>query len=713
MDVVLKVQDVMSLKNLASTDPKALTAAHPHLLDNIVKTINETLNIKPADEALIAHIISLMSSWSRDTSVAQVLLYGLTVEVAGTLDAFLDTRSELVTLRGGSLDDDMFRDLTMFLYRTCNYRLKGNQFMEVCHHNVTTAMGTLCHVLEACSNVFCQGVEVVEADDVGKLVVAVSRTLLDLSTPAAYFTEDDDTGDVAIEKLNDQFRKYLHLILHAVLNSPLLDYLTYILDLWHQHLCGSTKPSEQLKVRCDVALGNVMSFVVNLLTYTHAYSVKFRQHLSKNSVLIQNVCVPYLDFLLSNLDAGIGISTPSELDVTIRCALHIVRVISFVTYQIKTFRLWVQTKAPIFRKVIESNKIMESPLKVEAFAVVVRLVVNTNDVHSIPTITTNYEKLSMIEKQHLSKRLNSPSEEMYPVNANCETYRQICFIFEGPSDADFTLAQAGEALALITQALFSQPIFGFTFSSQDAPFLFGGWGAPPVSFKGNPAQVVELYDDSDEEGDGKERAGGKALKRNKMKIRAYQTKAHKERQRQKMKARYSNLKGQKVTSIPADDSSSCAQEIEDEGPVLEKNTKTQLEERIIQSASAPPPPPPPPPPAPTPKPVAPQPTNNTQSEQEQQINWDEVTSAVPPEGIPGRYLCALTHQMLITPAVSPNGDVFEKEMIEKYLAAHSNQCPISQSTLSPEDLVVDLELKKEIELWKLRRQLRSTATQPK
>lgn len=70
----------------------------------------------------------------------------------------------------------------------------------------------------------------------------------------------------------------------------------------------------------------------------------------------------------------------------------------------------------------------------------------------------------------------------------------------------------------------------------------------------------------------------------------------------------------------------------------------------------------------------------------------------PPPGTPDRYLCALTHQVMQVPVLSPYGDVFDKASILGFLKESGNQCPITDNELYVTDLVVDQGLKRELDV---------------
>ena len=69
----------------------------------------------------------------------------------------------------------------------------------------------------------------------------------------------------------------------------------------------------------------------------------------------------------------------------------------------------------------------------------------------------------------------------------------------------------------------------------------------------------------------------------------------------------------------------------------------------------------------------------------------------PPRSIPARYICSLSHAMIrSTPVLSSTGYVFDEDVILDYLT-HYQVCPISGAPLSPSDLVVDTQLKEELD----------------
>ena len=72
------------------------------------------------------------------------------------------------------------------------------------------------------------------------------------------------------------------------------------------------------------------------------------------------------------------------------------------------------------------------------------------------------------------------------------------------------------------------------------------------------------------------------------------------------------------------------------------------------------------------------------------------------EVVPEAFLCALTHQLLTHPVISPHGDVFERTAILNWFEEHGATCPVSNKRLEVTDLVPDYDLKKDIEEYRLK-----------
>eukprot|EP00760_Papus_ankaliazontas_P021458 PhM_4_TR18692/c0_g1_i1/m.19160 len=753
MSAVIPLHEVQTYINLARTDANILHRDHPNIVDRATASINELLNKNTFDDqtlggdadVLLLHTVRLLLDSSRgsDPSHAELVRFALVDSVSPKLDAYLKLHSATVTFRGDTPNDDLLRSLTGFLLRSSGRGgvVKGEQLMETCYGNVMSAVVCISHVLEESVNEVCQklGLEgsEEESSETQSAVVAVSRTLLDLSTPAAYFTEEDDTADKAMSDIQLSFEKNLMTVIHCIVSSPLLDYVTYVLDIWFQRLqsmegkTGFEERAARTKRNIDCVLGNTLSFILNLLSYTHEYSVKLRRHIATNTLLVQNISVPYVEFLIrSVLRDGTAPALQAEANngsyITVRCALHIARIVCFITYKIKAFRGWAQQQAldETFLPLLECKGIWNSPFRVEAVAVLVRLLVNCNHVRGVPKIKNAHSNLSVAERGHLSRRLSSPVEELYPVDASCETYRQLEFVFEGPSQEELDRVvddsnPLGRLSTPTTTENNNNNNGGFNFSFADnltgqAPFLIGGaWKSALVSGAGGGGG----NDDDDDEVSKTVTSGVSPSSRRKIKkIRAYNSKAHKERERAKMRQRYAALKSSNNDSTKvAVTSGDCPMFDEEDETVAvcdTKNVAEHLEKRKAEAVTAPPPPPPPSvPPATMTTTTSTNNNNNNNNENEEeeqaQIDWDELMRATPPSGIPARYICALSHQQLVVPVITPNGDVFEHKVLAQYMASHQSRCPITKETLRLEDLMIDRELKKELELFKLRQQLRA------
>ena len=72
----------------------------------------------------------------------------------------------------------------------------------------------------------------------------------------------------------------------------------------------------------------------------------------------------------------------------------------------------------------------------------------------------------------------------------------------------------------------------------------------------------------------------------------------------------------------------------------------------------------------------------------------------PPLGCPDQYLCALTRRLINVPVISPTGDVFDKESIIAFIKdpAHKNKHPFTGEGLYGRDLVVDVQLRRELDV---------------
>jgi hypothetical protein len=67
---------------------------------------------------------------------------------------------------------------------------------------------------------------------------------------------------------------------------------------------------------------------------------------------------------------------------------------------------------------------------------------------------------------------------------------------------------------------------------------------------------------------------------------------------------------------------------------------------------------------------------------------------------PEKYLCALTHEIMVDPVMSETGFNFERDKILKYLDENNDTCPVSGKSLYPHQLVRNYALKHEIDDWR-------------
>ena len=79
------------------------------------------------------------------------------------------------------------------------------------------------------------------------------------------------------------------------------------------------------------------------------------------------------------------------------------------------------------------------------------------------------------------------------------------------------------------------------------------------------------------------------------------------------------------------------------------------------------------------------------------------------ENVPSQFLCAINGHIMRRPLRSPHGKVYEAETIHKWLDEHGQVCPITGVALTAEDLVVDEELKRQIQDYTIREALEKQA----
>ena len=65
------------------------------------------------------------------------------------------------------------------------------------------------------------------------------------------------------------------------------------------------------------------------------------------------------------------------------------------------------------------------------------------------------------------------------------------------------------------------------------------------------------------------------------------------------------------------------------------------------------------------------------------------------------YICPLSHKIMVEPVITPYGITFERSYIESYIEKEK-KCPLTNRSLSKDDLIANYALKGSIEEYKKR-----------
>ena len=240
------------------------------------------------------------------------------------------------------------------------------------------------------------------------------------------------TPTLQMAKLTARLRRHIGEVIANVLKTPLLQNISNFLSDWLALLrderdTGAIADSRLLPL-FDSAVSNVLLFLCNLLTYTHEFSTKLRKHIALGCNFIQEVVLPYVEFTLGLVEKGCG-----DASLT-RTIVYMVKTLGFVTFQINFFR-------PYFRTKNFTARLLRACPTVDALAVAIRLNVNidyyddklTQDRDAVSqAIRAAYTGLGEKDQGGLARRLNNPTESLYPLDTTACSYKQLQYAFAPP-----------------------------------------------------------------------------------------------------------------------------------------------------------------------------------------------------------------------------------------------------------------------------------------
>ena len=588
---------------------------------------------------------------------------------------------------------------------------------------------------------------------------AVIRCVYELSTwttfKTAFFSGEGDNTDVAMPQLQAKFTDHIQLVSRSLTASPFLPLVSKQLEDWLDviNVLPDPQTSASLIPIAESALSNALLLITNMMSFTSEFSAKFRQYAAVNSGgLLERVALPMLSLEMDVLegrrftDADDCFDNASHLSRAARVAQLLLKVLGLLCFKTRALRPTLLAQYPFLCKRLITNEVlMNSDFKVEFFALVVRFAVNAELEDSVPMILAQHQsKLDERQRLVLALRLNNPSERLYPINIFCPVYRQLRPVFainpNAASDPN-VIAALGSTASTTGAGASAAP--KFTFSLAKAP--------SPEQKREQRRKAFGLADPSEVfEDDGEQQHVRRMKRRNGGTSTNEKLRTRREAMRRRKaflakRARMMALAGmgsaaafateEDVIEVAGEEDENDFEE-EDEGIEMTEIGASPIivddDDAAASAAGATP--------TATFEVAVLAEAVHTQQRQQADVTTLKVSDAPavvrltnatapalpagvapavateayvqtgpfdlrpfrqqpPPFGVDPRYLCALTKQLMATPVISPQGDVFEKEAILAFVRTagpHKNKCPFSGEDLYPRDLVVDSGLKREL-----------------
>eukprot|EP01062_Namystynia_karyoxenos_P041032 TRINITY_DN2984_c0_g1_i1.p1 TRINITY_DN2984_c0_g1~~TRINITY_DN2984_c0_g1_i1.p1 ORF type:complete len:843 (+),score=266.66 TRINITY_DN2984_c0_g1_i1:74-2602(+) len=796
---------------------------HPLLL-RIVATLNSAP--EDASRAAALRILALLSRVPANlTAVAAAL-----EQVGDSFEKFVQRCAEPAAAKAGEgeepLGDAVFRDLVTLLMCTSEFSLRGSQVLELCDGRMHLTVAALSAVLRGPYGLepmetLLKG-ESLEWESEARVFVCATKNLADLTFCDTYFqsTDERDYQSTDMADLNREFQENLGQVAEALVQLPVIDTATVQLDSWFgavqkgfgradkfMRMCGqearslppASDPATRLLHFLECALMNILTTVCNLLSAGGDCSAKLRRHLATHTILVQNLVLPYMSFLIEHLELELTPADKGEphqhVQQHVRQVLHIVKVLSFVTFEVRLFRDWF-AKNNFTPRLLRLRVLAESNLRGELLALLARLNVNIDaaaapksdcggdgpaEAGVVEQLLEAHRRLSVNERRRIAHRLDSPGEAMCPVDRFSSTYALLRPLWEEPADCDGDDDEPEPPLPFRFEFHFAaRGGCGFNYSrggrgcrGRGQPALFGRvrWGRKrkPLGASRHRARMRLAL----------ERRWGELRGRGRGRRARPQGQEEEDSAEEEEEEEGASAIGAALTAVedaaapaaapaapatapaaaPADSSPGATAEAP--GKVLEVATEERRKLLLAPALGSPRHPGSPsksavsvhrptrlaplrrapgvPPNSlfgralaePDPEPAGEAAAEETKvlfraGEDDGSEDTSEPSpsgsasaaavvaepaaptpdlalfrSAAPPADVPPAYLCALTHQLITDPVISPHGDVFERSAILRWLAG-TRQCPVTGKDLIPSDLLGDPRLRREIEEWRFR-----------
>eukprot|EP00756_Hemistasia_phaeocysticola_P043721 Hpha_TRINITY_DN17299_c0_g1::TRINITY_DN17299_c0_g1_i1::g.17754::m.17754 len=462
---------LLAMRNVPVSD--LVVCQHHPLLERLTATLNSTADDSARTSAL--RILALLSRSQENVAP----LAGALEQVGQNFEKFVAACGDPHSGRG-EFSADVYRNLLTVLMGVSGYALKGCQVLELCDNQMLTTVAALTAVLRGPHGLEPMHVMIRGDRDVweheARVMVCATKVLADLTFCDTYFQSSDgrEYHSSEMAKLDREFRANLTRVTRALLAVPVIDTITVQLDDWFSavqkafgradkflRMCGNSAPtipppsdpSTRLFSHLESAIGHTLTMVCNLLSYTtegDECTAKLRKHLSTQTILVQNLVLPYVEFLIDNLELELapadGGKPEERLQNFARQVLHISRVLSYVTFKIKIFRPWFR-KQNFSARLLKLNILMESNLKIELLAVLARLNVNIDSLDHdarggavVQSLIDIHAGLPPAEKSRLARRLRNAADGFQPVDRANPTFRMLSALWRDPGseaeDAD-------------------------------------------------------------------------------------------------------------------------------------------------------------------------------------------------------------------------------------------------------------------------------------
>lgn len=419
--------------------------------------IVDTFTQAPANDEVPALALDLLCALSRDGSNVEACSATLDA-AAAALDPFLE-RHNAPTGHGD--DDSIIASLITLLLRVSGHRLSGVEILDAVSGKLMSAIFGMTALLRQWHRYFKQShltnAEIFDNPnwrDDAAFVVAATRALYELSTAHTFYlcvgsspgaAPESATTDRDMVGLDKEYRAYMGHFNKLMTSVPIFDFIAATLDAWFEVIeLAQSVEAIHLFPYFRTTLTHVLLLISNMLTATTEFSGQLKHHLAKNTIIIQNVALPFLLFALDRLERK-QYDPDTVVEDHLKPLLLVVRVVSLISFKIKMFRPHLRKFPLLGGRLIACEAAWASKLRVEFFALVVRFVVNCELADSTAALLGRFAELAPEERARLGVRLTSRKEALYPVNVCCATYAALRPIFEAARTAPLEVKKAASA----------------------------------------------------------------------------------------------------------------------------------------------------------------------------------------------------------------------------------------------------------------------------